>query len=202
VRIERIEEGKAGRVVIHLSSGLSFPLGKKESRNLELEVGKELFEEQISWILEELVFPRGRNYLIYLLSQKDYTCKEIADKLKKAQYPSDVIDQVLSYGLEKHYLDDFRYAEDYVRTHKTGKSIRQLIYKLSEKGISPTILNQLEAEDDWEELLPKVQRYYEKKAGSSYERRGKTYQYFVRKGYSSGLIRDLIREVEEDVDIS
>jgi SOS response regulatory protein OraA/RecX len=63
-------------------------------------------------------------------------------------------------------------------------------------------LNQLEAEDDREELLPKVQRYYEKKAGSSYERRGKTYQYFVRKGYSSGLIRDLIREVEEDVDIS
>jgi regulatory protein len=201
VRIERIEEGKTGRVVIHLSSGLSFPLGKKESRNLELEVGKELFEEQLSWILEELVFPRGRNYLIYLLSAKDYTCKEVADKLKKARYPDEVIEQILSYGLEKHYLDDLRYAEDYVRTHKSGKSMRQLTCKLLEKGIPSYILNQLEEEDDQEELLPKVRRYYEKKTGSAYERRGKTYQYFVRKGYSSGLVRDLIREVEEDVDI-
>lgn len=198
MKVERIEDGKAGKVIVHLSEGLSFPMGKKERRNLEIEKGKELSCEQISWILEELVFPRGRNYLIYLLASKDYTIKEIEEKLRKAQYPDMVIEQIVSYGIEKHYLDDLRYAEDYIRTHREGKSVRQLIYKLQEKGISSSILNELEAEDDREDLLPKVRRYYEKKTGSAYERRGKTYQYFVRKGYSSGLIQDLLRELDEE----
>lgn len=198
MKVDRIEDGKAGRVIVHLSEGLSFPLGKKECRNLEIEKGKEFSREQISWILEELVFPRGRNYLIYLLASKDYTIKEIEGKLRKAQYPDVVIEQIVSYGVEKHYLDDLRYAEDYVRTHKDGKSVRQLIYKLQEKGIPSSVLNELEEEDDREDLLPKVRRYYEKKTGSAYERRGKTYQYFVRKGYSSGLIQDLLRELDEE----
>lgn len=198
MKVERIEDGKAGRVIVHLSEGLSFPLGKKECRNLEIEKGREFSWEQISWILEELVFPRGRNYLIYLLASKDYTIKEIEGKLRKAQYPDVVIEQVVSYGVEKHYLDDLRYAEDYVRTHKDGKSVRQLIYKLQEKGIPSSVLNELEAEDDRENLLPKVRRYYEKKTGGAYERRGKTYQYFVRKGYSSGLIKELLRELDEE----
>lgn len=198
MKVERIEDGKAGRVIVHLSEGLSFPLGKKECRNLEIEKGREFSWEQISWILEELVFPRGRNYLIYLLASKDYTIKEIEGKLHKAQYPDVVIEQVVSYGVEKHYLDDLRYAEDYVRTHKDGKSVRQLIYKLQEKGIPSSVLNELEAEDDRENLLPKVRRYYEKKTGGAYERRGKTYQYFVRKGYSSGLIKELLRELDEE----
>lgn len=141
-----------------------------------------------------MVFPRGRNYLIYLLASRDYTTKEVEQKLRKAEYPDLVIEQIIGYGITKHYLDDYQYAMDYIRLHKSGKSIRQLMYKLKEKGIPSYILNQIEEEDDREELLPKVRRYWEKKSGTPFEKKAKTCQYFMRKGYSAGLIRELIDE--------
>lgn len=195
MRIVRLEEATAGRCFVHLEDGTAFPIGRKDSRNLELSEGKELEEEQLQWIYEELVFPRGRNYLICLLADRDYTEKEVTDKLKKAHYPESVIEEILVYGRERHYLDDLRYAQDYIAARKASKSIRQLKYQLSLKGISNGILSQLEEQNSVEDLLPMVERYWEKKKGTSYEKSAKTYQYFVRKGYDSSMIRDMIRQI-------
>lgn len=197
MKIGRLEEGTSGKYIIHLEDGTTFPIGKKECRNLELTEGKDLSDDQLEWIYEELVFPRGRNYLIYLLSSRDYTTKEIEDKLRKAGYPAPVTEQVIEYGMEKHYLDDLRYAEDYIRCHKGKKSIRQLCYQLEKKGISSYLLQQLSLEDEKEELVPMVKKYYEKKIGTPYEKQAKTCQYFVRKGYSFSLIKEIIWELDE-----
>ena len=39
MRIVRLEEASTGRYFIHLEDGTSFPVGRKESRNLELSEG-------------------------------------------------------------------------------------------------------------------------------------------------------------------
>ena len=147
---------------------------------------------------EKKTFQRGRNYLIYLLSARDYTTKEIESKLKKAEYSDELIEEVIQYGLEKHYLDDMRYAEDYIRLKKSTKSIRQLKYQLSRKGIPDFILNQIEESDDKEELQNKIYKYREKKTGTEYEKDAKTYQYFVRKGYNSSIIKELLRNISHN----
>lgn len=195
MRIVRLEEASAGRYFIHLEDGTSFPLGRKESKHLELSEGKELTEDQIQWIYEEFVFPRGRNYLIYLLAARDYTEREVKDKLRKAHYPEEIIEEILNYGREKHYLDDLRYAQDYIFSRKSSKSIRLLKYQLSMKGISDSVLSQIEADNGAEDLFPVVELYWKKKKGNSYEKSAKTYQYFVRKGYNSSLVKELIRQV-------
>ena len=195
MRIVRLEEASAGRIFVHLEDNTCFPVGRKEVRNLELSEGKDMTEEQLLWIYQELVFPRGRNYLIYLLAARDYTEKEVTDKLRSSHYPDYIIEEILSYGREKHYLDDFRYAQDYIAIRKASKSIRQLKYQLSMKGISDDILSQIEEQNDAEELFPVVKRYWEKKKGTLYEKNAKTYQYFVRKGYDSSLIKEIIRQI-------
>lgn len=144
---------------------------------------------------EKKTFERGRNYLIYLLSVRDYTTKEIESKLRKAEYSDEIIEEVIRYGIKKHYLDDARYAEDYIRIKKDTRSIRQLKYQLSMKGIPDVILDEIEEQDDKEELMRKIYKYREKKTGTDYERDAKTYQYFVRKGYNSGIIKELLRNI-------
>ena len=195
MQIVRLEEATSGRYFVHLDDGSVFPIGRRESNKLELEEGKELAEEQLQWIYEELVFPRGRNYLICLLAARDYTEKEVADKLKKACYPEHIIEEILVYGRDRHYLDDLRYAQDYINLRKASKSIRLLKYQLSMKGIPDWILSQIEEYNDAEDLLPVVERYWQKKKGTVYEKNAKTYQYFSRKGYDSSLIKDLIRQI-------
>ena len=195
MRIVRLEEASAGRYFVHLEDGNIFPIGRKDSRHLELSEGKELTDDQLQWIYEELVFPRGRNYLICLLAARDYTEKEVSDKLKKAHYPETMIEDILNYGRERHYLDDLRYAQDYISFRKSSKSIRLLKYQLSMKGVSDSVLSQIEADNDAEELLPALERYWMKKKGNTYQKNAKTYQYFVRKGYHSSLVKELIQQV-------
>ena len=192
MQVIRLEEASGGRYIVYMEDGISFPIGRKEGKNLELEEGKELSADQLEWIFNELVFPRGRNYLICLLAGKDYTIKEVRDKLVKACYPPSVIEDIICYGVEKHYLDDFRYASDYIRLRKSGKSIRQLKYQLSMKGISSVVLSQIEEQNEEEDLYPKICRYMERQKGNEYERKAKTYQYFVRKGYNSSFIKEII----------
>ena len=195
MKIIRLEEGKAGKFFVCLENGLEFPLSGKECRNLDLEAGTELSEEQIEWMLQELVFVRGRNYLIHLLYSRDYTVKEVEEKLIRARYPQSVIDDIIEYGLNRHYLDDVRYAQDFIRCKKTSKSVRQLKYQLSMKGIPSSILDSIEEKDEAEELEWKVQKYWDKKTGTNYEKSAKTYQYFVRKGYDSSMIQEVIRKI-------
>ncbi len=198
MQILRLEEASAGRYVVYMEDGMHFPIGRKEGKNLELEEGIELSQEKLDWMLQELVFPRGRNYLIYLLASRDYTIKEIRDKLEQAFYPDSVIEDIILYGLERHYLDDLRYAQDYIAIRKSSKSIRQLKYQLSMKGISSAILDDIEEQNDIEDLFPMVQRYWERKKGTPYEKNAKTYQYFVRKGYDSSIIKELIRKISNN----
>lgn len=195
MRIIRLEEASAGRYFVHLEDGSTFPIGRKEGRSLELSEGIELEPQKLQWIYDELVFPRGRNYLICLLAARDYTEKEIMDKLKKAHYPESIIEDILLYGREKHYLDDLRYAQDFVASRKASKSMRQLKYQLSMKGIPASVLTQLEEQNDADDLFPIVERYWEKKKGTVYEKNAKTYQYFVRKGYDSSLVKDVIQQI-------
>lgn len=195
MKIVKLEDGKNGKNFVYLEDSTVFPIGKKECRNLELKEEKELSKEQLEWIFRELVFMRGRNYLIHLLASRDYTVKEIEDKLRKARYPDFVIEEIISYGIEKHYLDDLRYAEDYIRFRKGSKSIRQLKYQLSLKGISDDVLNQMEEDDDRKELEQQILKYRDKKSGSDFEKDAKTYQHFVRKGYNSGIIKELLRNI-------
>lgn len=197
MRIVKLEKASAGRLFVSLEDGRCFPIGRREGKKLELEEDKDLTEEQIQWIYQELVFPRGRNYLICMLASRDYTIREVQDKLTKACYPEEIIADILRYGIEHHYLDDLRYAQDYMAAHRQSQSVRQIMYRLSRKGISDDVLSKLEAHNDPEELLPKVRRYWERREGSTYEKNGKTYQYFVRKGYDVALIRELIRTVSE-----
>lgn len=60
MKIQNVEKGKAGRTVIHLEEGLSFPIGNKECRKLELEEEKNSLRNSWSgffrnWSFREVV---------------------------------------------------------------------------------------------------------------------------------------------------
>ena len=78
----------------------------------------------------------GKKKALRLLERKDYSRKELAEKLKKAEYSEEEIEAVLAYLDSFHYLDDVRVAGAYIRSLKNSKSRRELEFKLKQKGIS------------------------------------------------------------------
>lgn len=79
---------------------------------------------------------KGKKRALRLLERKDYTRKELIEKLKKDGYAEEFVEKIIEYIDSYHYLDDSRVAGSYIRGRMGYKSKRELEYMLKQKGIS------------------------------------------------------------------
>ena len=165
---------------------------------LELEIDDQITEEK--WIkIEEILEKRAKERVLYLLNDMDKTEYEVSEKLKAGFYPQEIIDNTISYLKSYHYIDDDRFARQYIEQKKDSLSYRQLMQKLMNKGISKEILNEIleEKEDGELEALDKLLR---KKnvdfSRISTEEKQKIYAYFIRRGFAYENIVKKINEFE------
>lgn len=79
---------------------------------------------------------QGKKRAMHLLEHRDYSRKGLTEKLVRDGYEEDLISEIIAYLDSYHYLDDVRYAESLIRSRKTTKSRRELMYYLKTKGIS------------------------------------------------------------------
>lgn len=95
--------------------------------------------------LNESSQQRLMGYALRLLGGKNYTVKELTNKLvgKEKCEPSDVsnvIEKLLYYG----YIDDKKYAQSYIREHseRRPKGIRLIAKNLELKGIDKEVIEE------------------------------------------------------------
>ena len=79
---------------------------------------------------------QGKKRALRLLERKDYTRKELLDKLRKDGYSEELVDKIIEYIDSYHYLDDTRVAGNYIRGRMEHKSKKEIEYMLKQKGIS------------------------------------------------------------------
>lgn len=195
--VTKIEEGEKNRKKIYIDGEYAFFLYPKELRQYPIEVDEEVSKELYEEIRQKIVLIRAKRRMLALLSKKDYTCEEIARKLRQGYYCEDIIEEVISYGVCMHYLDDERYAREYINWKKESKSLRWISKELSRKGIAKSIYEPiLDLEEDDEEILRElICRYMRKQLGENFQKRQKTYRYFLQKGYSSSLIQEILSQL-------
>lgn len=195
--IERVEEYGKGKVTVYLEDGSSFAMYRRELRHFDLEPGAELTSEQFETIHRDILMPRARKRAMHLLEQMDRTEAQLCEKLRQNGYPEDIVEDAIAYVKKFHYVDDLRYASNYVRCRSQSKSWRQLSLELMRKGISREIVEQALGEE-YEEAdeTAKIMRWVEKKhydAGTAdFKEKQKMYQFLMRKGFCS---EDILRVI-------
>ena len=75
-----------------------------------------------------------------LLLHKDRTEHELVSRLEQAGFSPEAVSFALEYVSRFGYIDDLRYATNYIGLHQTSMSRRQIERKLKERGISDEIL--------------------------------------------------------------
>ena len=126
---------------VHIDYQYAFPLYLSELRKFNIEPGNDLELSTLSKI-EEVLYGRIRERILYLLDSAPRTEQEIRTKLLKSgyidRYVSPVMDRIKEYG----YIDDLAYAKMYVQSLRDGKnkSRRVIEQKLYQKGISTDII--------------------------------------------------------------
>lgn len=124
--------------VVSVEHGAAFPLYNGEIRRFGIENGAPLSEEILGEIYEVLK-KRVKERSLYLLRSMDRTEYEIRNKLKKGCYPEEMIEYAVNFLKKYGYIDDRRYAENYISASagkKSRKIIRQSLYL---KGISKEV---------------------------------------------------------------
>lgn len=136
-KIEKITKTKAR---IYIDGQYAFLLYQKDINLLQLEEEMELPEKIYQEIRDKIVFYRAKQKALALLKSQDRTRMELRNKLLEAGYTEDIIDQTITYINSYGYLNDARYASNYIRFRKHQKSKLQLQMELSRKGIGKEVL--------------------------------------------------------------
>ena len=115
-------------------------LYNKEVYRLGLKEGEELSQNTYEEILSEILIPRAKRRAMHLLEKQDRTRQNLIQKLKESGYPPPAIEEAVAYVESYHYIDDDRYARNYVRYHQEGKSRRKIYETLLQKGVSKDVI--------------------------------------------------------------
>ena len=123
-----------------------------------MKAGRPLSEEEKSGDIR-----RARHRALHILERSDRTEQELRAKLER-NYRAEAVEDAISYVKQYHYLDDRRYAVNYLNSRGRVKSRRQveqeLLYK---KGISKEILEEACTEAEPQDEREQIRRWMEKK---------------------------------------
>ena len=169
--VTQVTELSKSRSKVYIDQEFAFVLYKGELRLYHIKEGQQLSEEDHRTIMQEVLPKRAKLRAMNLLQGREYTTAQLRTKLQQGFYPAEIIEQAIAYVAGFHYIDDLRYAVDYITYHEDSRSKRREL--LHEKHYDP------EAETDWKE-------------------RQKIYAFLVRKGFSAEAIRKAIGGMHSD----
>ena len=196
--VDRIEPyyGKRSRYRVCLEGEADLVLYAKELGRYGIEEGSELSDETYERIISEVLIPRARKRAMHLLEKQDRTVKNLSDKLREGGFPERVVEDAVGYVSSFHYLDDERYAENYVRYHQDGKSKSRIRQDLMRRGVDrDTIDAALDEgyEASEEQMVTDMLRrkHYDPTTADEKERM-KIYRYLASRGFSYDIISDVM----------
>ena len=203
--ISDIQEFDKKRSRIYIDGEFAFLLYKGELKDYGISIDAVISDEDYLEITGSLLPKRATKRAMNLLQKRDYTEKQLRDKLAEGLYPEKSIDAAIEYVRSYHYIDDERYIRDYISYHMTDKSRNRIVQDLMGKGISKDVLlpvmDELYEESSENPEDSQIQRLLEKKHFSpdmDYNDKQKIIAFLLRRGFSLDSIRRNIDDFRTD----
>lgn len=188
------------RSKIYIDEQFAFVLYKGELRLYHIAEGKTITQEDYEQITHVLLPKRAKLRAMNLLKAREYTKKQLRDKLYDGGYPEDIIEEAVAYVESYHYIDDTRYARQYAQYRIESKSRRCIELELIKRGVDKQIINnvftELEEEGIGSDETAMIERLLQKrrydKENATMQEKQKTYAFLMRRGFSSESIQKMI----------
>ena len=189
------------RYIVYLDNNIAFVLYKGDLFTYGINEGEDMSEEIYNTICVDVLRKRALLRLGHLLEKRDYTEKQLRDKLREGYYPTEVIDfaidKVKGYG----FVDDYRSAMRFIECSISKKSKQRIKTDLFGKGIDKNIIDvafeELESDgvlQDEAALVREMLRkrhYYEKE--HTMQENAKQFNYLMSKGFSISAIKSELK---------
>ena len=198
--VTAVEPLDKNRSKVFLDQEFAFVLYKGELRLFRIAVGSVLPEEDYCKIMSEILPLRAKKRAMNLLMKREYTEYKLREKLREGAYPERIIEEALEYVRSFRYIDDERYAADFISDHADARSRRRMEQDLSARGISGEVIQR--AYEKWQQSggeqdeIAMMRKLLEKRKfdpdTASREERARTAQFLIRKGFPWEKVRRVL----------
>lgn len=193
--VTSIKELTKKRRLVYINYEPSFAVYTVELRKFGIKENGAVSKEAFDTLVDEVLAKRATVRAMALLKNKDYTRKGLEDKLKEGYYPDRCIEHALEYVSRFGYINDERFAENYVNFKAGNKTRRQIELKLKQKGVDVDIISRVcdeFYEDNSDIELEQAKAFIEKKhidiENADYKELQKVKAALYRKGFSMDII--------------
>ena len=202
-----VQKRDAERVSVFIDDRFAFGASAEVVLRAGLHKGQRLtVAEQEALIAEDAYFRAKATALNYLAHQPR-TTEEVRRRLRKADYPAEVVEQAVERVAALGYLDDAGYARAYVRSrfNARGYGPQRIRADLAKRGLrGPLVEDALAALAEAEDLDAAAREHAAKRwrrlarETDLQKRRRKTIDFLVRRGYDYGTAREALDAAEQD----
>lgn len=198
--IERNKKNK-DRLSVYIDDKYCFSIEEEDYFKLNLYEKKEITDEEISHIKNNVNYRAAKSAAVRFLSLK-YRCEnELRVKLLSEDFDAEVIENVLAELKSIGYINDRIYTQKYIhdRSKLKPKSKRFLKLELKNKGIDEDIIDEVIGEWDTDEdavafgLVKKKFGKYDIKDVNVVR---KIYSFLQHRGYSFETIEGVIKNLD------
>ncbi len=144
---------------------------------------------------------QARKYALNLIKFRVRAEKEVRDKLKKKEYPPEIIEQTIESLKKQKFLDDRLFAKLWVESRiKRSLGLARLRFELKNKGVSKDLIEEAldrvrESYDEKEAVKTVIRQKLEKMKHLSLEKtRSRLFSFLVRRGYPKGLVIEMLMD--------
>lgn len=184
------------RYRIYVDDQFAFVLYGGELREFGIEEGKEISETVYQQIMTGILPKRAKKRALNLLESRDYTSGQLREKLRQGDYPAACIDEAIAYVKSYGYVDDLRYAKDFINYHLENKSRTRMEQDLMRKGVNRDIiemafdeLEQMGNRQDESAIIAQLleKKKYDARTASKQDKQ-RMYGFLYRKGFHTDAI--------------
>lgn len=137
-------------------------------------------------------------YAIRLLARRDYSEKELRQRMQHKQFEQTEIDQVLAQLQQANYQSDIRFCEMLIRSRvNKGYGWLYIQQELQYKGIAEQIITEVnqELETDWyQQAYNTYQRRYADKPIADQKDKAKRMRFMQSRGFNFDQIMPLFSD--------
>ena len=143
---------------------------------------------------------RAKKRALYLLTDMDRTEKELYDKLKKAGYSVETVEETMEYVKSFGYIDDRKYAQKYLEFYLGKRSRQRIRFDMGKKGLPKEVISEAFEEIEPYDERPLIRSLAVKKLRGLKEEDPKKAQKIgaalQRQGFRPGDIRSVLEDLD------
>lgn len=165
-----------------------------------LKTGTIITEQKLNQIVLESEKQTAFTKALKLVSTRFKTQKEIETYLFDKGYTAQIVFYAIDKLTEYHFVDDERYAQSYINTHRSKYGKLKLKEQLRLKGIKSSIIDKLFNEEFSQDadILALANKYLKSKNGTKQDYL-KLFKYLMGKGYQYEEIKNVLKkDIEND----